>query len=141
MTALGALYQALQIYLPGDPLVDDRVYPDEAPAGAAKPYWIYFFVSGGESNEIRRRQDAQFVVTVKCVALTMSQSLAGAGQIEAKLNDAGYQDGAASPVPGVDGWQVLTVTQDRVVHVIEPFEGAQPIYHDGHQYIVVMEKT
>jgi len=137
--ALAGLYRALALYLPGDVLIADRVYPDEVPAGVVRPYWVFFFVSGGESNDVHR-QDAEFVLTVKCVAETLAQSLDGAGRISNKLNDAGRQDGAAAPIPGTSEWDILTVTQERTVHIVEKFEKAQPIYHDGNQYRFVMER-
>lgn len=136
--AYDALLVALQNKLSGQSLWADRVYPDAAPAEVIRPYVVHFLVSGGERNE-RQKKDARFVITVKCVANTMTDSMQGAALIDSLLNDAGSQDDSAFTCG--DGWEITTCTADRLVHLKEMFAGASPIYHDGHQYIVMMEAT
>jgi hypothetical protein len=136
-TALAALMKAMQGQLRGEPLWGSRVYADIAPAKVQRPYVIFFVVSGGEENR-RQIGDARFVMTVKCVAEKQAEALHGADRLEARLNDAGSQDDKAFACG--DGWVITTCTQDRLVHAVEMFGEAQPIYHDGHQYIVVMEE-
>lgn len=136
--AYDALLMALKHKLEGQSLWQDRVYPDSAPAGVIRPYVVHFYVSGGERNE-RQKKDARFVITVKCVAETMGESMQGAALLESLLNDAGSQDDQAFTCG--DGWEITTCTQDRLIHIKEMFAGAAEIYHDGHQYIVMMEAT
>lgn len=136
--AFEALLVALNNKLTGQSLWADRVYPDAAPAGVTRPYVVHFYVSGGERNE-RQKKDARFVLTVKCVANTMTESLQGAALIDSLLSDAGSQDDSAFTCG--DGWEITTCTTDRMVHLTEMFAGADPIYHDGHQYIIMMEAT
>lgn len=133
-----ALMLAVKHKLEGQSLWQDRVYPDQAPAKVQRPYVVGFYVSGGE-NKIRQKRAARFVITVKCVGNTQTDSMQGAALISSLLNDAGSQDDQ-SFICG-DGWEITTCTQDRLVHLVEMFQGATPIYHDGHQFIVAMEAT
>ena len=134
-SALSAAYEMLHQQLSGD-VWGDRAYPDVVPAGVVRPYVVWFWVSGGEDNN-RQIQDASFVFTVKCVANTMAESLAGAQRISELLNDHGTQDDSALPDVSPD-WEITTVTQDRAVHLVE-YQDGEPIYHDGNQYLIVME--
>lgn len=139
MTALAAVYEAVYLTLRNDPLWVGRVYPDDVPAGGVRPY-VVFFLSGG--GDVQLRQGAQSVtvtLTVKCVSETLALSLAGAGRVEALLRNQGRQELGGVAVDG-SGWVITTITQGRTIHLVERFEGAKPIYHDGHEYVFVMEK-
>lgn len=137
--SMAALYQALRLNLANaSPIWADRAYADIAPAGVTRPYVVWFAVSGGRDLVRQDVQSASYVVTVKCVADTLALSLAGQEAIRAVLDDNGTQDRRNTLVQPT-GWRVHTITADRAVHVVERFEGAQAIYHDGYQYSVVME--
>lgn len=137
MTALSALYQIIYARLAGG---DKPIYPDLVAADTPRPYFVFFSAGGGNLLWTTGRQNARHVVTVKCVADTMSAAFAGASEIEAALRESGAQDKTGGLV-ALDGWQALTVTQDRAVHLVEAYQGAQPIYHEGHQYVFIMESV
>jgi hypothetical protein len=137
MNALESLLIAVKNTLSGD-IWGDRVYSDSAPATAEKPYVVYFWSGGGEANETTFAQDARLLLSVKCVADTMQESMTGANRISALLNDQGLQD-VGNTITGDNEWAILTITQGGVLHLKEMFEGAMPIYHDGYQFDVSME--
>lgn len=62
------------------PLVSNRVYPDVAPAGAAKPYIVYQQV-GGEAlgflgNDIPSKKNGRFQVSCWAVSRSAASTLA-----------------------------------------------------------------
>lgn len=144
--SLAALYRAIYERLDGaSPIWENRVFPDDVDTGVTRPYVVYFFVAGGESNQVKN-QDANYIVTAKVVAGNddqsvdhMQQAMDGAARISELLNDQGEQDGGPNPMDGGPQWVIRTVTQDRRVHVKDRFSTAAPIYHEGHQYRVSME--
>lgn len=137
MTALAALQIMLFNRLRGTDEWGDRVFADMATAGTVRPYCIFFWAGGGDELIRQGVQNARLVMTVKCVADTQGAAFGGAARIEALLRSQGSQEEAG--IPATSGWVVTTVTQDRVVHLVEAWEGAERIYHDGHQYIFRME--
>ena len=139
LTALESVYRALPVNLKGVGNWGDRVYPDQAPANVQRPYVIFFWAGGGEANWTRHN-DADLIISVKCVANTMQESMTGAGLIAAALNDKGTQDSTSPLVNGAD-WTITTVTSDRVIHMVEAEANAVPIYHDGAQYRVILQKN
>lgn len=139
-TAIGALYQILRAHLAAnDGLWQTRAHPLEViPAKVSRPYVVYFVVAGGDGQEIRTER-ARLVVSVKCVGDTLGDSLAGAERIRAYLDNSGTQD--TNPrLPSLTSWAVTTVSIDRVISLVERFEGAQPIYHNGNQFVFTMER-
>lgn len=65
MIALAALQIAVRAaLLNASPLWAERVYADGAPAEVLRPYVIVLVASGGEDN-VRRVQDASFVLGIK----------------------------------------------------------------------------
>lgn len=136
--SVAVLYEMLQANLRERGIWGERVYADAAPAGVVRPYVVYFVVSGGEDNVRADRRDGSYVATVKCVADTQALTFRGACQILDALHQRGMQDrqrGVICPA----GWTITTITADRAVHVVERFEGAVPIYHDGNQFLITME--
>lgn len=105
-----------------------------------KPYCQVYFVSGEEPNNLRA-QDATFELGVKCIAEDQAQSMVGAAQIIEALNDQGVQDLPTTALSGGSDWQIATSTQGRMIHMIEMFSGAQPIYHDGAIYEFVLGRS
>lgn len=138
ISALESLYRALPLALKGAGNWGDRVYPDLAPATVDRPYVVFFWAGGGEANWTRTN-DANFVISVKCVANTMQDSMTGAGYIMAALNDKGTQDTRTCITNGAD-WTITTITADRAIHLVEAFAGANPVYHDGAQFRIIMQK-
>lgn len=139
MDALEVLWRVLFDTLKNaSPLWAERVYPDRAPAEIVRPYVTWNYVAGGEINMVRRG-DAEFVVTVKCVADTMADAMLGARLIGQLLNDKGQQDATPAPISAV-GWILQTITQEKRIHLVEAWEGAVPIYHGGHDYRIRLEE-
>lgn len=136
-----ALYETLYPYLRDYGGVwGARVEPLAlATAGMEKPCLLFFFVSGGRELSVPTRNSARLGLTVKCVADTLADALAGQAQISAALHNAGLQD--VNPrLPSHAAWDVLTVTEQEAVWLEEVFEGTQRIYHVGYQYDFLLEK-
>lgn len=136
MNATEAVYTALTNHLKNRSVWGDRVFADSAPARIVRPYVVFFVASGGDAHQTQK-QDARMVLTVKCVADKLNESLQGADALTSALSDTGSQDDR--PIL-CEGWNITTITQDRIVHLKEMWEGATPIYHDGYQFIVTMER-
>lgn len=138
-TAISACYRTLRAHLSAeDALWGGRAYPLEVlPAQTVKPYVVFFVASAIEPQDLAV-QRAELVVSVKCVAETLGDSLAGASRIRAYLDDSGTQD--ISPrLPTLATWEVTAVTLDRAIHLQEAVTPDGVIYHDGHQYLITME--
>jgi hypothetical protein len=112
------------------------VYADFAPQNATRPYTVFFFVSGGNTREVKNNRQI-IVLTVKCVADNLAVAMAGASSINAILADSGRFDGGV--IVGDSAWDILTITQDGDVYLREDDEQVAPIYHVGYQYEIVME--
>jgi hypothetical protein len=140
LSALDALYQTLFAHLSGTPPCADRWYPDAVPArpGQERPYGVWIWTGGGEDNR-RHRQDAIITLIVKCVATKMDEAMRGAQEISAKLNDHGAQDKHDDYPPNPE-WVITTTTQQEIVYLVEAWEGAERLYHSGHQFEFVMER-
>lgn len=139
MTALEAAYKAIRARLASQSeLWGAAVFSDVIPATAEFPVVQFFWSGGGEANGLKK-QDADLVITVKCVAESMSDSMTGAARISALLNDKGENDDASDHLNGGSAWRILTCTQEEHVHLVDMWAGAQPIYHDGHRFRLVME--
>ena len=136
MTALGALYDVLYRTLAGD-MWDERVRADYIESVKDRPYVIYFLSGGGNELVTRGRRNARLVVTVKVVADTLGDAMVGAERLQSLLDGQGSQE--FSGLVGDTVWDVLTVTQSTAVHLVERYEGVQPVYHEGHQYVFIME--
>lgn len=143
--SLQTLYEQLYSRLNGANVIwGNRVYPDQAEAAAQRPYVLFSYVSGGELN-LTHNQDHEFTVQVKCVAggkagQTMETAMAGAAAISDLLNDQGAQDRNGGTVIGNDDWLITTITQDTRVHLVDPFQAATPIYHEGYQFVIRMQR-
>ena len=102
-----------------------------------KPYCQVYYISGTESNFLRE-QDAEFELGIKVIASDQAQSMAGAAQVIEALNDQGVQDLPTSALDGGTDWEISTSTQTRIIHMVEPFQNAVNIYHDGGVFSFVM---
>ena len=136
MGALSTLYTSIYNGLGGDPLWQNRVYPELVPAQIVRPYVVFFVSAGGERNDLKRG-DADFSLVVKCVSLEMAEALAGADRIAALLNNQGKQDGG--PIVGDASWVITTINQLRVVQQTEMISNDKPLYNSGHMFNVMME--
>ena len=140
-TALAAAYRAIRARLAGSGLSwAGRVYGDVIPASVELPVVTYFWQGGGEAN-FRRNQDAELVIIVKAVSYTQAEAFSMAAEIAALLNDKGHTDDADDHLTASGGWTILTCTQELAVHLVDMWAGAQPVFHEGHQYRLVMEVT
>jgi hypothetical protein len=138
--ALYAVYRAIRTRLTaGAETWGTRAYPDQAPAGAARPYTVFSFAGGGELNAIRA-EDSALLIDILCVAESMAQAMSGAARIAALFNDQGSQDRPITPLSGGTEWTISTVTQEQAIHLIENVEGAQQIYIDGARYRCRLER-
>lgn len=129
-----ALYAALHIHLGG--LCEGRVFPDIAPADAAYPVVTYGIQGGGEENR-RRRENSTLVLVVKCIATKLEDAFAVARQIRDLLRDQGSQE--SDTLPHDSDWDITTVSQGLLMHMVETWKDGRMIYHTGHQYTFTME--
>lgn len=135
-TALAALYRAVGRRLVENPeLWGDRAYPDLAPEGSGRPFVLYAWAAGGELNQLVK-QDAEIVLTVVCAANTLAQAFTAAGRISALLDDADISSTLA--LDGGAAWQILSVNQEQIVHLVERVDGAW-VYREGHRFRFRME--
>ena len=135
-SALSAAYKAIRRRLTeSSELWGVKVHPDLAPANVGRPYVVFFWSGGGELNA-RRIQDAELLLTVKCVANTLDEAFRGAGRVSALLNDADLADDLLEPG---DEWVILHTNQERAIHLVENIDGIQ-IYHSGSVFRFRMER-
>lgn len=119
---------------------DERVEPlSEASSKLTRPYVVFFNAAGGRLLSVPSRDHANFTISVKCVTLGMAAALDGQEVLTELLHNSGRQD-IEPKLPTHADWDVLTVTEGREIFVEDKFEGAQRIYHAGHQYEVLMER-
>jgi hypothetical protein len=102
-----------------------------------KPYVQFYFISGMDTN-FQVIQDATYEMGIKVVSLDMEQSLIGAARLTALLDDQGVQDRPTTPLYGGTDWEIATVTQGRVIHIVETFAKSVPIFHDGWVFTFVL---
>jgi hypothetical protein len=133
-TALTAIYEALQKRLAGNDMPwKVRVFPDVVMANAQRPYVVMFVTGGGDSNRVRQ-PDGDYSLNIKCVADTMKASQEGAAILSALLDGQGESEQVPTPVRGNDDWKIVSITQGRAVHLVEPVTNEALIYHDGFIY-------
>lgn len=139
VSAQQALYEVLFNHLRGVEPWGERVEPLQiASARLSKPYCVFFLAVGARLLVTPPRRSARLTLSVKLVALSMAAALSGQEAITERLHNSGSQD-VAGRLPGHADWHVLTVTEGRAIWLEEKFEGAQSIYHAGHQYEFLME--
>lgn len=138
--AYSALAKALRARIAGSggELWGQRVYPEQAPSGAAMPYAIYSLNAGGDTN-LRKRDDAEYMVMVKIVSTNMNEAMTGAGRISALLNNAGIQDNATTGMTAGSDWSILTTDVDQSIQYIENVDNVSQFYHAGHMIRIQME--
>lgn len=135
---LGALYRAVRTRLLNDGAEawGNRVYADKVPANVSRPYCLYQWTAGGETNVVLN-PDPEHVLTIRCVAAEFVTAQAGAARIDALINDADYETAAA--LNGGDDWLILNATRAELVYIPEDVDGVT-IYHHGARYRFRMEK-
>jgi len=136
-----AVNEVLFSYLNGASTIwGTRVQPlSEAGSTLVRPYVVFFNAAGGRALSVPSRDHARFTISVKCVALGMAAALGAQEVISGLLHNSGRQD-IDPRLPIHADWDVLTVTEGREIWIEDKFEGAQRIYHAGHQYEILMER-
>jgi hypothetical protein len=139
--ALAALYRALFTQLStGGTVAADRWFPDMVPPGVDKPYGLFWFISGGESQRVRR-SEAEFVIGVKVVSPDMAVAMQGAGEVAALLDGKGKQEVTGGYLDAGPDWIVVNSSIGLAIHVPERFAGKDEIYHEGSQFSIRMERA
>lgn len=136
-TALEALYGAVKARLLETPsgVWGDRVHPDLAPAGTARPHVVFAYAAGGEANRIVGR-DAEIVLMISGYADTQAVAFALAADLSDRFNDA--DKSSTTPLDAGAEWWVLNVTQEQAIHTVELIKGVW-VYREGHRFRFVME--
>jgi len=107
---------------------------------SAYPYTIYFWSGGGAWN-VSTSRDADYNISVKCVADKMSDAAIGAERISVLLDNKGRQDDGDDFVYGSSDWDILTITEMEHIYFVEGTADTVPIYHYGAVYAVKMQHT
>jgi len=138
---LAAAYRAIrQTAVASAEIWGQKAFADYGPSGAVMPYLVYFWLGGGERH-LRTRPDAEFLIAIKGVSRTQEEAFRMAARIEALFNDRGVQDVASGYLSGGVDWQISTSTKGLHIHLVEYVSGATPIYHEGHQYRFLLQRT
>lgn len=116
------------------------LYSDFVPAGIPKPYYVQVMMGGGEANH-SRNEDAELVLSIKCVAADLATALTGAQLLSETFNDQGTQDvGVSAALSGGTYWTINTTTKELAIHFVEHVQGATQIYHSGNRYRFFMQR-
>lgn len=148
MEALEALSLILKDKLRGQGAWSDRAYPIEvAISDATYPYATWFWSGGGNELQAVGLHTARLQMSVKGVcgeqdgiispyetALTMQ------GQLSGLLRNSGLQDKGTNSLPSNVNWEVLTVTQGRVIYQRVQLSNKAWSHHAGHVWEFLMEE-
>jgi hypothetical protein len=137
MIAREAAYRVVHTALSGQGSWGTRVWADVVPAGVARPYAVYHVQADLAPNQVVG-QDAEVEIAVKVVADTLAAAMTGAGVAHDLLDGAG--EGESGALAAAGGWTLCTVTAVQGVHLVERYEGAKPIYHEGFVFQLVLRK-
>lgn len=118
---------------------ENRVFRYQAPAKSVRPYVVYVFNSGLKPQNTPTT-DAEFLITIKCVADDAATSEAGAAQIAAIFDDLGQnRDETLDCGPN---WTLVHSQLTRYISMTENVDnGASQIYHDGAIFRFLLERT
>lgn len=118
-------------------LWSSRVYRAQAPAKAPRPYVIYHFSSGIKPQNTPAT-DAEFIITIKCIADDVATSEAGSARIAALFDDLG-QNRDETLDCGAD-WVLVHSQLERYISIVENIDnGATQLYHDGAMFRFLLE--
>ena len=147
MEALEALNLILKEKLIGNGLWDARGYPMESPASITYPYALWFPSGDTPERQAVHVQTVRMQMSVKGVcgeqdditdphglALTMQS------QLSDLLRWSGAQDAGGNSLPVNSEWDVLTVTQGRMIYLRAPLPDTSWSYHAGHVWDILMER-
>jgi hypothetical protein len=138
---LAAVFQALHTRLtsPATEPWGTRAFPTLAPAGAARPYVVYWHIGGG-LLPARGQMRANVLVGVKVVAPTLGQAFVAAGRLTDLLHDTGTHDTSDTPLNGGDDWSILTATVEQpAISMREEVDGV-PVFHEGIRLRLFLEE-
>jgi hypothetical protein len=140
-TALQAAYEGIANRLrdPGE-VWGTRVRVSAAKSGTAYPYVIQFWSGGGETM-LNGSQNAELRIGVKCVSDKLADAARGAGRISARLRDKGKQDSPADYLIGSSDWDILTITEEEIIYLVEGTPDTVTVYHWGAFYRLFMQAT
>lgn len=116
-----------------------RVFRAQAPAKSTRPYAIYVFSSGLKPQNTPN-SDAEFLITIKCVANDAATSEAGSARITELFDNLGQnRDETLDCGPN---WTLVHSQQTRFISMVENVDnGATQIYHDGAVFRFLLEHT
>lgn len=148
MEALEALSLILKEKLRGAGDWEQRGYPVEiAVSVATYPYCSWFWSGGGNELQAVHLHTERLQMSVKGVcgeqdgiASPYETALRMQGQISAELSASGSQDAGSNSLPSNPNWEVLTVTQGRMIYQRVQTGDTAWSYHAGHVYEFLMEE-
>ena len=146
-TPLQAIYEVVFAELNAitDSSVWQSVHTDYIPAQVSldnegdKPVCLITYIGGGETQQLRR-ETASMTIEVKCVGISIEETMQGSQEIKAALRNKGTND-SGDYATAHDDWQVLTTTQGNFVHSVDMYSGALPMLYTGHRFTIYLEET
>jgi hypothetical protein len=139
--ALQTVYKAVAARLSGsgEPW-GSKVRVSLVKASTGYPYVVQFWSGGGEV-QINGFIHAEFRIGVKCVSDKLAEAMSGAGRISALLREKGQQTSPADYLYGSADWDILTVTEEETIYLVEGAPDTVPVYHVGAFYRLFMQAT
>jgi len=102
------------------------------------PYVLQFWAGGGHAQAIKTR-DANLRMVVKCLSDKMADAMTGAQRLNDLLHNHGRLDNSADCLDGGTYWDILTVTEEDTIYMVETSADTIPIYHVGAYYRYIMQ--
>ena len=117
----------------------NRVFRMQAPAKSERPYVVYIFSSALKPQNTPT-SDAEFLITIKCVAPDAATSEAGAARISELFDDLGQN--RAETLDVSPDWTLIHSQLQRYISIVENVDnGATQIYQDGGIFRFLLERT
>ena len=124
-------------------LWSDRVYLDEAPIqvnGIAinKPYIIYSFVSGGNTQKTKQIYD-MYRFQVAIYSTSKTTAITGNQDIVNLLENKGVLDYPNDPMPKIDRFVITTIHRLEHISDIDHVQGSYQVYREGDNYEITVQ--
>ena len=118
-----------------------RVYRAQAPAKSVRPYVVYVFSSGLKPQNTPN-SDAEFLITIKCVAPDAQTSETGSARIAELFDDIGQNRAIGETLDCSPDWTLIHSQLTRYISMTENVDnGATQLYHDGAIFRFLLERT
>lgn len=104
------------------------------------PYVLYFWAGGGE-RQINGYRHAEYRIAVVCISNKLNDATTGAARISDLLREKGKQTSPADYLTGSSDWDILTVTEEDTIYLVENTPDTIKSYRVGAYYRFFMQAT